>query len=129
MNRTALRIVSVLALIVFGSAFLFGQAETGTISGVVTDSTNAVVAGATVTLVSVNTGLTRTTTTASAGEYAVTNLKPDLYTLTIEHSGFQKYTRQVKVDVGSRSEVSAQLSVTGASTTVEVTAAGETAAV
>src|SRR3974390_1726902 len=118
MNRTALRIVSVLALLVLGSVWLFGQAETGTVSGIVTDSSNAVVVGAKVTVVSVNTGLTRSTTTASAGEYALTNLPPTLYTLTIEHQGFQKYTRQVKVDVGSRQEVSAQLSVTGTSTTV-----------
>ncbi|HZD32864.1 MAG TPA: TonB-dependent receptor [Candidatus Angelobacter sp.] len=129
MNRTALRIVAVLALLVFGSVWLFGQAETGSITGTVTDSSNAVVSGATVTAASVNTGTSRTVTTASAGEYTITNLKPDTYTLTIEHAGFQKYTTKFKVDVGSRGEVSAQLAVTGNSTTVEVTAAGETAAV
>src|SRR3974377_509998 len=129
MNRTALRIVSVLALIVLSSVWLYGQAESGTISGIVTDSSNAVVAGAKVTVVSANTGLTRSATTASAGEYAITNLKTDSYNLTTEHTGLSKYARQVKVDVGAHVEVSAQLSVTGVSTTVEVTASGETAAV
>ena len=129
MNRTALRIVAVLALLVLGSVWLFGQAESGTISGTVTDSTNAVVSGAKVTVVSTATGLTRTAATGSSGDYAITNLKPDTYTLTIEHAGFQKYTRQVPVSVGSRVEVSAQLSVTGVSTTVEVSASGETAVV
>jgi len=80
-------------------------------------------------VVSTTTGFTRSTTTASAGEYAITNLKPDTYTITVEHAGFQKYGRPIQVLVGSRNEVSAQLNVTGASTTVEVTAAGETAAV
>ena len=45
---------------------------------------------------------TRTTTTKSAGEYAITNLPPTTYNLTIDHAGFQKYTRQVQVGVGSR---------------------------
>jgi len=128
MNRVALSI-TVLALLVLGSVWLFGQAETGLITGTVTDSSNAVIAGANVTVVSPNTGVTRSNTTGSAGEYTITNLKPDTYNLTIEHSGFQKYTRQVQVAVGSRNEVSAQLAVTGASTTVEVTASGETAVV
>ena len=129
MNRSALRIVSVLALLVLGSVWLFGQAETGTISGIVTDSSGAVVAGAKVTVVAPATGTTRSTTTASAGEYAITNLKPDTYNLTIEHTGFQKYTRQVQVAVAARIDVSAQLAVTGTSTTVEVSASNEFAAV
>lgn len=129
MNRIALRIVFVLVLIVLGSVGLFGQAETGTITGIVTDSSNAVVPGATVTVTSVGTGVTRSTTTASAGEYTITNLKPDTYVLTIEHSGFTKYTNRVQVAVGSKTDVSAQLAVTGTATTVEVTASEEVAVV
>jgi hypothetical protein len=129
MNRTALRLVAVLALLVLGSVWLFGQAETGVVTGIVTDSSNAVVAGAKVTVVATTTGLTRSTTTASAGEYSLTNLPPTTYMLTIEHAGFQKYNRQIKVDVGSQMDISAQLSVSGSSTTVEVTASGETAVV
>ena len=69
MNRTALRIVTVLALLVLGSVCLFGQSDSGTISGSVTDTSNAVVAGAAVTSTSVNTGLVRTGVTNSSGEY------------------------------------------------------------
>jgi hypothetical protein len=121
--------VAVLGVLLLGTVWLFGQAETGVVTGTVTDTSNAVVPGATVTVVSAATALTRSTTTASAGEYAITNLPPATYTLTIEHSGFQKFSRQVQVLVGSRNEISAQLNITGASTTVEVTASGETAAV
>ena len=129
MQRTTLKLVALLSVLLLGSVWLFGQAETGVISGTVTDSSNAVVTGAKVTVVSVQTGLTRSTTTASAGEYTITNLKPDTYNLTIEHTGFQKYSRQVQVLIGSKNEVSAQLAITGTSTTVEVTASGETATV
>jgi hypothetical protein len=129
MNRSIVKFVSLLAVLLLCSIWAFGQAETGTITGIVTDSSNAVVTGAKVTVVSTGTGLTRSTTTASAGEYTMTHLPPTNYTLTIEHQGFQKYTRQIKLDVGSTMDVSAQLSITGVSTTVEVTASGETAAV
>jgi hypothetical protein len=129
MNRSALKLVALLGILLLGSVWLFGQAETGTISGTVTDTSNAVVSGAKVTVVSPATGLTRSATSGGSGDYSITTLKPDTYNLTVEHAGFQKYTRQVKVDVGSKVDVSAQLSVTGVSTTVEVTASGETASV
>src|SRR6516164_10583955 len=126
MQRSLKKIPAVLGVMLLASAWLFGQAESGTITGTVTDSSNAVVPGATVTVVATSTGLTRTTITAAAGEYAITNLPPTTYTLTIERPGFQKYSRQVVVDVGSRLDVSAQLPVTGTATTVEVSASSET---
>jgi hypothetical protein len=129
MYRTSFKVTLVISLMLLGSLALFGQAETGTISGTVTDSSNAVVAGATVTVVSTATNQSRSVTTGSVGEYAIPSLKPSSYTLTIEHPGFEKYTRQVTVDVGARMDVSAQLSITGSSTTVEVTASGESATV
>ena len=129
MQHRTLRMIAVLSVLLLSSVWLFGQAESGLIEGAVTDSSNAVVVGAKVTVVSPNTGLTRSTVTGSGGDYTITNLKPDTYNLTIEHAGFQKYTRQVQVLVGSKNEVSAQLNVTGTSTTVEVTASGETATV
>ena len=129
MQHKAFKLAAVVTVLLLSAVWLFGQAETGLIEGTVTDSSNAVVTGAKVTVVATTTGYTRTVTSASAGEYTISNLPPTTYALTIEHAGFQNYTRQVKVDVGSKVEVSAQLNVTGSSTTVEVTASGETATV
>ena len=129
MNRTALRLISVLAILSLFSVWAFGQAETGSINGTVTDKTGAVVVGAKVTATSTDTGLVRSTTTGSSGDYAITNLPPRLYDVTIEAQGFQKYTQRVKIGVGSMNEVSAKLAVTGASTTVEVTGSAESAVV
>jgi len=129
MQHRLYRLLALLGVLLLASCWLFAQGESGTISGIVTDSSNAVVPGATVTVVSTGTGLTRSATTASAGEYAITNLPPATYTLTIEHSGFDKYSRQVTLAVGGHMDLSAQLSVTGTSTTVEVTASNETAVV
>ena len=123
------RLISLFVILILISAWAFGQAESGAINGIVTDKTGAVVVGATVTATSVDTGLVRTTTTKSAGEYAITNLPPKLYNITVEAPGFQKLTQQIKVGVGSMNEVSAKLAVTGASTTVEVPDSVETAVV
>src|SRR5215831_5824266 len=120
---------AILGVMLLSSVWLFGQAETGTISGTITDKSGAVVPGATVTVTSSNTGFTRSTTTGGSGAYAIPSLKPDTYTITVEQAGFQKYSRQVILDVGARVDISAQLAVTGASTTVEVTGSAETAAV
>jgi outer membrane receptor protein involved in Fe transport len=129
MNRNLAKFISLLAILTLFSVWAFGQAETGSINGTVTDKTGAVVVGATVTVKSVDTGLVRTTTTKSAGEYTITNLPPKMYEVTIEAQGFQKYTQQVRVGVGSSNDVSAKLGVTGASTTVEVTGSAEAATV
>src|SRR5271157_940912 len=125
MNRVV-RLISLFVILILISVWAFGQAESGAINGIVTDKTGAVVVGATVTATSVDTGLVRTATTGSAGEYAITNLPPKLYSVTVEAQGFRKYTQQIKVGVGSMNELSAKLAVTGASTTVEVSSSAET---
>lgn len=129
MTRNALKFVSLLSILLLFSVWSFGQAESGQITGTVTDASGAVVSGAKVTAKSTTTGLTRNATTNSSGEYAITNLKPDNYEVSIEGTGFQKFVRQIPVTVGSKNDMSAKLSVTGAATTVEVTAEGEAAAV
>ncbi len=105
------------------------QTESGQISGTVKDPTGAVVSGAKVTIKSINTGFTREAVTNSSGLYTFPSLRPDTYEVTVEAGGFQKYARQVQVAVGSQNEVSAQLVVGAAATTVEVSAIGEAVAV
>jgi len=68
---------AVLGLVVVACLFpagLAAQAVTGTIIGLVTDSTGAVMPGATVTLTNTGTGLVRVVNTDSNGEYTVPSL-------------------------------------------------------
>ncbi|ABF42507.1 Cna B-type protein [Candidatus Koribacter versatilis Ellin345] len=129
MRTTVIRVLAVLALLFVFTSLVFGQAETGQVTGTVTDPSGAIVAGAKVTITDVNTGAQRTGTTNSSGSYTFTNLKPSTYDVVVEGSGFAKFTRRVDVTVGSKNEVSAQMSVTGGGTTVEVTAEGGAAQV
>ena len=61
---------AILGVLLF-SLSLFSQVNTGTISGVVQDSSGAVIAGATVTIRNVDTGTARTVTSDEGGRYIV----------------------------------------------------------
>jgi protocatechuate 3,4-dioxygenase beta subunit len=119
--RTAVRSVLVLLIL---SLFAFGQAETGMITGTVTDASGAVVPNATVTATNTQTQQVRNTTSNSAGIYTLTNLQPGIYSVSVQAANFGAFTRQVQVTVGGRSGLDAQLAVQATGTTVEVTAEG-----
>ena len=90
----------------------FGQATSGTIFGTVTDSSGAGVANAQVTVTDVAKGVETSATTNESGNYTVTQLIPDTYTVTVTLSGFQKFIQQnVLLNVGQGSRVDAQLQV------------------
>jgi Carboxypeptidase regulatory-like domain len=79
----------------------FSQGSTGRILGTVVDSSGGVVAGATVSVVDTERGVTRTLTTDDAGVYNAPNLTPGTYTVRAEAKGFKKLERQnVVVEVG-----------------------------
>src|ERR1700752_3051015 len=75
------------------TSYLFGQAESGTIVGLVTDQAGAVVPGATVTLMKEGTRFTRSVTTNKNGQYTASNFPTGMITATVEHPGFQKLVR------------------------------------
>jgi len=67
-----------------------GQIVSGTITGVVRDPSGAVVAGAQVSCINNDTGLTRTTTTNASGDFGCPTLPPGHYTTTATHQGFKQ---------------------------------------
>src|SRR5690349_19394015 len=118
----AFRFYALLLVVLLASTLIFGQAETGQLTGTVTDSSGAVVPGANVTIKSVNTGVSRTVQTSPAGSYTITNLQPDTYQVVVKGKGFQDLESRVVVNVGSRAEFSPKLAIGGSSTTIEVAA-------
>ena len=67
-----------------------GKAQTsGEITGLVTDSSGAAVAGASVTVTNKATGATRKVTTNSEGLYSFPSLPPGVYELKVEQTGFK----------------------------------------
>src|SRR5712672_4570263 len=72
------------------SVLAFGQAQTGTLRGTVTDPNGGVVAGATVTAKNAATCANTPTTTNGEGSYVIPNLLPGKYSVTVEQTGFSK---------------------------------------
>ncbi|HEX4321684.1 MAG TPA: carboxypeptidase-like regulatory domain-containing protein [Acidobacteriaceae bacterium] len=107
-----------------GATLAFGQAtNSGTVVGVVTDQSGAVVPGALITLTQASTSSSRTTTTSNSGQYVLQNVAPGAYTVTVDKTGFSndKLTG-LTVQVGSQATANFKLSVGSAQQTVEVQA-------
>src|SRR5215472_1151174 len=103
------------------STAALGQTFRGTILGTVTDSQGAVVSGAKVTARNVNTGLERSTTTASDGSYAIPELPIGTYNVTVSESGFEtSQTSDVAVEVAGQKRVDIGLKAGQVATTVQV---------
>jgi len=99
------------------------QTFRGTILGTVTDPNGAVVPNATVTAKNLGTGLERSTTTDTFGNYTLAELQTGTYELKTQASGFQTATvSNVVVEVSAERRVNVALSVTGGETTVTVVA-------
>ncbi len=124
MNRKIFLFVALLAAVLIGYRPAWSQVETGTINGTVTDSTGAVIPGATVTAKNVATGATRTVQTGTAGDYIIPALEPAIYEITVTSGNFAPFTGRAEVTVGGKVTVDAQLSVSGKTTTVEVVGEG-----
>lgn len=92
------RWLSILCLVALFTlpATLFGQATSSGFSGLVRDSSQAVIAGASVSVANVETGITRTTTSDPQGRFRIGDLKPGTYQLTVTMPGF---AREVRKDV------------------------------
>lgn len=106
----------------FAPASLGQSSSTGTVSGTVTDSSGAVIAGATVTLADTASTSPRTTTTNDKGFYVFSYVNPGTYNVTVTKTGFKTtvVASQV-VEVGLQLTINATLEVGSVSSTVEVT--------
>ena len=108
----------------FGGPSLGAQGTNATLSGTVTDATQAMIPGVSILAVNTGTGVSTTVITNEAGVYGFPSLQPGTYKLTADLPGFKKHAyNDVKLDVGARNVLNFQLEVGGANdTVVEVTA-------
>jgi hypothetical protein len=113
-----------LILICVLPALAFSQTFQGNLAGIVTDSSNAAVAGASVDLQNPANGLKRNTPTESNGSFLFAELPVGAYTLTVTRAGFttQKIDH-VDVAVSKTTDIPVQLSVAAQQSMVVVTAA------
>src|SRR5499427_8131707 len=123
MRRTLCFAVAVVLLCGLTVTGAVGQAVYGSILGTVTDPSGAAVNGAKVTATSQTKNVSVETTTNESGNYSVTHLVPDVYTVSAEASGFKVVqTKDVMVSADASSQVNLSFQVGGTTETVEVTA-------
>src|SRR5260370_17182940 len=115
-------------LLILGSspittAPLYAQSTTADVVGTATDSTGAVVPGATVQLTNLDTQEKRTAISNEAGQYIFTLLKPNHYSLTVSNKGFKTSTiASYTLSAGDRAREDAHLDIGSEDQVVEVQA-------
>jgi len=99
------------------------QGTTGTVQGTVKDSTGAVLPGATVSAVNVDTNVGRSATTDGRGDYKIEFLPVGRYRVTVALDGFGRYIQEgVAIEVLRTARVDATLTVGASTEHVEVLA-------
>src|SRR5688572_16381792 len=110
--------------VLFFTVALFAQRDCGTLTGTVTDSTGAGVAGARIIVTEQATGVKAAVDADSTGTFIRPLLKPGIYTVEVEATGFRKaIQRDIQLTGGDRVGVNIQLTVGELSQSIEVTAA------
>jgi hypothetical protein len=94
----------------------------GQITGVVTDTSGAVMPGASVTVTNTQTNQARTAVTNSAGNYVFPTLLPGVYNVKVEVQGFQtKVANNVELQVQQTARLDFSLALGNVEVAVEVT--------
>ncbi len=100
------------------------QGITGSITGTVTDTSGAVIPGATVAVRDAATNAVHTVTTSAVGSYTVPQLSPGHYTLTVTKGSFKTFQQKdIVLSIDQTEQVNAQLVAGAESQTIEVTGA------
>ncbi|MGA8618449.1 MAG: carboxypeptidase-like regulatory domain-containing protein, partial [Candidatus Sulfotelmatobacter sp.] len=101
------------------------SASSGTVFGVVTDPSGALVSGATVTLTDASTKVARTAPTNTTGRYFFADVNPGVYQISVAKPGFSTTKAEhQEVQVGINLQVDLSLQIGGTNEVVEVTASG-----
>jgi hypothetical protein len=103
-----------LAALVFGFLIALpaatAQTINGSISGLVTDTNDAAVAGATITATNTETGQSRDTVTNDEGLYRIASLGIGSYSIKVDKTGFGSAAENTKVSSGADTAVNFKLS-------------------
>src|SRR3569833_609491 len=123
MRKAITRYILLTLLLVLGGAFVANAQANSELTGIVTDQTGAVVAGAQITLTDPATGTTKSTESGATGLYSVGGLNPATYNIKVTAKGFQAFAQNgVVVSVSSTVRTDIKLTVGAESQTVTVQA-------
>ena len=114
-----------LLVLFFVTCAASAQSFRGSLNGTVTDKTGAALAHASIVVTQVDTGVTRSTVSSSAGEFAFQDLPVGTYSITVTEPGFSiAKVDKIPVSAGTAYTLPVSLAVSSSAQTVEVTASG-----
>ena len=128
--RISMKAVLAFSSFTFVSVVLFfcvqasAQTSSGTLQGVITDPTNAVVAGALVEIHNPVSGYAHTAVTDGAGRFTIPNVPFNPYHLTASAKGFSPYTQDVDIRSVVPTNLNIGLKLASSMETVTVEAGG-----
>src|SRR6266403_1731802 len=106
------------------STHIFAQTSNATLGGTVSDATNALIPGVSITATNTGTGIVTTVVSNDAGAYQFASLQTGTYTVTAELPGFQTQTRNgVALGVSQQVRLNFTMQVGNVAQTVEVSVA------
>jgi len=122
MRNAFRKLVLMSSLLMAGAAALYAQANSS-VTGIVTDQTGAVIAGAKVVLIDTATGVTKDTVSGSTGLFMLPGLNPSTYNVKVTAKGFESYAQNgVVVNVSSTVRDDIKLNIGAESETITVSA-------
>lgn len=119
LSRLGFRILVLIGFLILPLG-AFAQLDTGAITGVVTDTSGAIVPGATVTLTNTDTGFVNTTKSDAAGIYTFSPIRIGSYSITASAASFET-TKQENVVVQVQERLSVNLALKPGEVTETVT--------
>jgi hypothetical protein len=116
--------VALIILGCFATTLIAQTGSSGTVQGTITDSFNAVIVNANVSVTNVDTGVVTKVHSTSAGYYVVPSLIPGTYTVEVEKEGFKNYVQKnIQINALQVFGLNVKLSVGDTTESVTVTSA------
>jgi hypothetical protein len=120
-GRVTRAICTAVAIIGLITGLAHAQTDTGRVTGTVTDTTGAIIPGATVTLTNKDTSAVQTLTSNDQGFFSFAGVPRGNYTVDASKDGFSKLEQNFVLQVSQVQTIEFHMQVGGSNTTVEVT--------
>ena len=118
------RTLLLLSVLTAAPASMFGQTAAGTLTGIVTDPSGAVLSGVSVTATHVDTGTKIIGTTSQTGNYTIPQMPVGRYLITVGQTGFKNF-RQENVIIAATQTLRLDISMEVGANTESVTVTAE----
>ena len=105
---------------------LWSQASLTSLRGTVTDSSGAMIPGASVSIENKTTNLKSTQVSNNSGEYVFAQIVPGTYVITVDSNGFGSQSKQADILVNQPATINFTMTVQASTMTVDVTSEAQT---